>query len=74
MPARVVYLSAAAAVEDSGICVGRGGGLFGASLCSGSEPAVFILHTHIAVQLRGRLPVCLFTVHGLMHLCLSGME
>lgn len=26
MPARVVYLSAAAAVEDSGICVGREGG------------------------------------------------
>lgn len=40
MPTRVVYLSAAAAVEDSGIRAGRKGGFAGASLPSSSEPTV----------------------------------
>lgn len=58
-PARVVYFSAAAtaAVEDPGICVGKGGGPLGATLCSSSEPTVFSLHVHNAEK------GCLFTLH-----------
>lgn len=55
---------------------GEGGGEEGCLelLCAPAVNLLCLYFTHIAVQLRGKLTVCLFTMHALMHLCLSGME
>lgn len=65
-PARVVYLSAAAAVEDPGICEGREKILLEPLCAPAVNPLCFHI-THGVVQWRGKLVDCLFIAYCILH-------